>query len=201
MNEVNIGVDGRFDRPKRTEKQVFVDHFSLDNPTSQLKFYQKENTVLNVGQTQIVLEHENDTNLVITRQIVQDSPGLFIIRGAYVLVAFLMSAFLFVFCTQLILSLFLGLLRQSGMASDTEFSFFLFTGILLAIPAFLIGLSHAMTIAVSFTADIWNGNLFMKTILKWDNILIDWMTTTIFLFVPFMCGGKMDLSRECPMII
>ena len=189
MNEV------KSDGVKVTEKRVFVDHFSLDNPTSQLKFYQKESTVLNVGQTQIVLEYDKDTNVVSTRQIVQDSPGLFIIRGAYTLVAFLMSGLLFVFCTQLVLSLFLGLLRQSGATSDDEFTFFLFTGTLLAIPAYLIALAHAMAIAVSFTMDIWNGNLFVKTLLKWDSVLIDWLTTTIFLFVPFMVGGKMYLSK------
>ena len=189
--EKQVLVDHNFSvgRPTRV-----VDHFSLARPTSQIIFCQDEktvvNTVVNVGKNQIILETDQESNEVSARQIVQESPGLFVVRAAYTLIAFQMSGFLLVFSTQLVLSLFLALMKHSGRTNDNDFSFPLFFGTLLAIPAYLFALANALTIAVAFTMDIWNGNIFMKTILKWKSVAIDWLTTTIFLFVPLIVGGK-----------
>lgn len=168
----------------------FNDHFTLSNPSSTLKLKNKESKVFILGNSQIVLEQENDSDQVIAKQIDAGSAGLFLIRAAYSLVAFLMSGFLFVFCIQLILFLFLGLAIESGLtSSDEEFTFLVFVGTLFAIPAYLFGMANAMTLAMAFITDVWNGQKFLKTILKWDSVLVDWVSTSVFLFVPFLVGA------------
>jgi hypothetical protein len=168
----------------------FSDHFTLSNPSSTLKLKNNESKVFILGNSQIVLEEENDGDRVLAKQIEVGSAGLFLIRAAYSLIAFLMSGFLFVFCVQLILFLFLGLAIESGLtSSEEEFTFLVFIGTLFAIPAYLFGMANAMTLAMAFITDAWNGQKFLKTILKWDSVLVDWISMSVFLFVPFIVGA------------
>jgi len=188
---VDIVMNDEHTRSSKTNMgDLFVkDHFTLSNPTSSLTFKNNENLVVQVGQSQIVLEKSGD-NIVNARQIVEESPGYFLLRGAYTLIAFLCSGFLFVFCTQLVLFLFLGLAIESGLTSNQkDFSFLHFVGTLFAIPMYMFAMTNAMTIAMAFTQDTWNGHKFLKTIFKWDSVIVDWISTIVFNFVPFVVGG------------
>jgi hypothetical protein len=165
------------------------DHFTLSNPSSTITFKDQQNIIFQVGQSQIVLEKGLD-DVVTAKEIVEESPGYFLLRAAYTVIAFLLSGFLFVFCVQLMLFLFLGLAIKSGLTSDEEnFSFWAFVGTLFAIPNFLFGMTNLMTIAMAFTHDTWNGSKQMKTAFKWDSVLIDWISTVIYIFVPLLVGG------------
>ncbi len=94
------------------------------------------------------------------------------------------------FCTQLVLFLFLGLAIESGLTSNQkDFSFLHFVGTLFAIPMYMFAMTNAMTIAMAFTQDTWNGHKFLKTIFKWDSVIVDWISTIVFNFVPFVVGG------------
>jgi preprotein translocase subunit SecY len=50
-------------------------------------------------------------------------------------------------------------------------------------------MANAMTLAMAFITDAWNGQKFLKTILKWDSVLVDWISMSVFLFVPFIVGA------------
>ena len=166
-----------------------VDDPSLANPSSTLFFCKNETKIFTLGQTQVILEKDSGSQEVSAKQIQEGTPGLFLIRAVYTLIAFLMSGFLFVFCVQLILSLFLGLLFESGLTDNAEtFTVLVFVGILFSIPVFLFAMANMMTIAMAFIADTWNGQKFMKTILERDNIL-DRLSATVYAFVSFAVGA------------
>jgi|AntRauTorckE5430_2_1112549.scaffolds.fasta_scaffold00427_8 hypothetical protein len=169
---------------------------TLANPSSALTFMNNETKVFTLGQTQIVLEKNPGNNEITAKQIEGSTPGLFLIRAAYTLVAFLMSGFLFIFCVQLILFLFLGLTIESGLTSSEEsFTFLVFVGTLFAIPAYLFAMANMMTIAMAFTVDTWNGQRLMKTIMSWDSVFMDWLATSVYIFVPFVVGAISLFAR------
>jgi len=190
--DIEIIVNGTRDsmRSSRLGDLEMRDHFTLSNPSSSLVFRNNDTQVFTLGTQQIVLEREVGSDVITAKQIDEGTPGLALIRGAYTLVAALMAGFLFVFCIQLILFLFLGLAIESGLTSAvSDFTFLVFFGTLFAIPAFLYAMANAMTIAMAFVLDTWNGQKFMKTILKWDSVFVDWISTTVFVFVPFLVAG------------
>lgn len=180
--------------PQNVKRTTFADlsvtdNYTLSNPSSAIHFNTRSDLVVQTGQSQIILEKGQD-NVVTARQIDEESTGYDLLRGAYTIVAFLFSGFLFVFCTQLILFLFLGLAIETGLTTlDNEFSFISFVGTLFAIPVYMIAMTNAMTIAMAFTQDTWNGHKFMKTIFKWDSVIIDWISTAVFVFVPFFSAA------------
>ena len=167
------------------------DHFSLKNPSSSLQFGENENVVFTVGQSQIVLERNLENNNVIAKEIELEAPGLFVLRGFYTLIAFLFAGFMLIFFIQVILSLVLSLAVDAGLmkSKNAQLSFVKFIGSLFVIPAFTLFLANEMTLAVAFVADSWNGNKFMKTMVAWDSVAIDWFTTIVFIVVPFFVGG------------
>ncbi len=180
-DEVEILVDGKADSappaPPVTRRAMLgnlriSDDATLNNPSSSVMIKGHETHIFTTEQKQIVIQHPQGTDTAIAKQFDETTPGLMLLRGAYTLIATLMGGFLFVFCVQLILFLFLGLAIESGLTSkQEEFHFGVFFGTLLTIPAFLIGMANAMTIAMAFVADTWNGNKFMKTIIKVRQIL------------------------------
>ncbi len=172
-DEVEILADGEVDSPAPPTRRAMFgnlrikDDATLNNPSSALKIQGKETHIFTSEQKQIVIEHPVGSDTAVAKQFDETTPGLLLLRGAYTLMAVLMGGFLFVFCVQLILFLFLGLAIESGLTSkQEEFHFGVFFGTLLTIPAFLIGMANAMTIAMAFVADTWNGHKLMKTIIK-----------------------------------
>ncbi len=166
------------------------DHPTLAEPSSSLTFTNKQTKVFTIGQEQIILEKSENEEKAIAKQVDFGSPGLFLMRLAYTLVAFLMSGFCFIFCEQLILFLFLGLAIESGLTSSAEdFTFLVFIGVLFAIPAFLYSMSHWMTVAMAFTQDVWGGNKMMKTTLSYKSVIMDWIHTSVFFFVPILVAA------------
>jgi len=169
---------------------VLRDHETLETPSCRIDFQGKQSHILNTGNSQIVLESQKNSNVLKVKQFDEATPGLLLLRFAYTLMAVLMAGFLFVFCVQLILFLFLGLAIESGLTSKQNgFNFGVFFGTLLAIPSFLFGLSNAMTIAMAFIADTWNGQKLMKTVIKWDSVLVDWLSCVVFMLVPLFTAG------------
>ena len=90
------------------------DHFTLSTPSSTVTFENDQAAVLVENLSQIVLEKKGNDDYITVSQTTVSSPGLILIRMICTLVATLMTGFLFVFCVQLILFLFLGLTIQSG---------------------------------------------------------------------------------------
>ncbi len=150
----------------RLEGFSISDDTTLQNPSSGVVLRGKHTHIFSTGLKQLVLEHEKNSDVIKAKQFDEITPGLLLLRGAYTLMAMLMSGFLFVFSVQLILFLFLGLAIKSGLTAKQALDVPLSIGILVSIPVFLVGLANAMTIAMAFVADTWNGHKFMKTIIK-----------------------------------
>ena len=115
---------------------------------------------------QTTLEKKKDSNLIVVKQASVASPGIMLLRLAYTLVAFMVAGFVFVFCIQIALFLFLGLAIESGaywhsltsffslflllltcpcvlgLTSNNTENYFTFIGTLLSIPVFIGGLSQ-----------------------------------------------------------
>ncbi len=146
---------------------MITDHPTLENPSSSIMMQDNQVHIFLSENKQIILERQAQSNVVTAKQIDEGTPGLLLLRGTYTLIAVLMSGFLFVFCTQLVLFLFLGLAIESGLTStQSHFHFGLFFGTLLAVPAFLFGMANAMSIAMAFIADTWNGQRSLKSAIK-----------------------------------
>jgi hypothetical protein len=90
------------------------EHFSLTHPSSTVTFAEDQMLVFVDNLEQVVLEKKSGTDYLTAKQATFTTPGLFLTRVAYTMVALLMTGFLFVFCIQILLFLFLGLLRDGG---------------------------------------------------------------------------------------
>ena len=92
----------------------------------------------------------------------------------------------------------MGLATKSGLTSRQQnLNIYVFTSILFTIPSFLHGLSNAMTISLAFVADTFNGFKLVKTIIKWDSVLVDWISCLIFFLIPvFTAGVSLAVSSE-----
>lgn len=171
-------------------KDQVVDDATLDVPSSFLR----ANRVFKINRKQLVIErHSNKegNDDFLAKEINTGSAGLLLLRGIYTAVAFLMSGFMFNFCVQVFLYLFLGLVTELGGVGrevDDAFTFLPFMGILLSIPVFLIAFANMMTLAMVFVQNTWNGHHFTKTALKWKSVIVDWVALLVFVVVPIMVG-------------
>ena len=90
------------------------DHFSLSNPSSSVNFGEDEALIFFHNNSQTTLEKKRGSDVIIAKQADLGSAGLIFTRFVYTLVAFLMAGFVFIFCIQIVLFLFLGLAIESG---------------------------------------------------------------------------------------
>ncbi|GFH56296.1 hypothetical protein CTEN210_12772 [Chaetoceros tenuissimus] len=129
-------------------KDQVIDDATLDVPSSFLR----ANRVFKINRKQLAIErrsNEEGTDEFLAKEINTGSAGLYLLRGIYTAVAFLMSGFMFNFCIQVFLYLFLGLVTELGGVGreiDDAFTFLPFMGILLSIPVFLIAFANMMTL-------------------------------------------------------
>ena len=94
---------------------AFRDHFSLANPSSHVSFFDREAVVYVHNLAQITLEKRKDDSIITAKHSTTASPGLLFLRIVYTLQALLVAGFLFVFCIEAVLFLFLGVMIGSGM--------------------------------------------------------------------------------------
>ena len=109
-------VEVRLARTSSTIGQYQVkDHFSLNAPSSAVAFKDVECHIFQDGTEQLVLEKEGTT--ITAKKASESTPGLFFMRLFYTVVSLLMAGFLFIFSIQVVLFLFLGVLKASGSGS------------------------------------------------------------------------------------
>ena len=169
---------------------TIIDHFLLPTPSNFINLHNKDTHIFTVGTHQIVLQKDTESDSYHAKQVEEGTSGLFLVRSIYTTIAALMTGFLFVFCVQLFLFLFLGLLMDSGLTDNrNEAKGASFFGGLLALPLFLNGLANTMTLALAFTVDCFRGQIFFKTITNSDNVEVEWVTFFVFMGMPLfsMC--------------
>ena len=108
---------------KQPEISKFHDHFTLLIPSSTIRFRNGQGAarVLEANDAQFVLEEtydkEKERHSVSIRRIHDTSEGVRVLRTSYLIVTAFWTGFLFVFCLQILLFLFLDLAIQAGATS------------------------------------------------------------------------------------
>ena len=162
-----------------------TDHFTLKAPSSTVRFRDTDFKVYGQRASQMLLEDKGDGELMAS-SAKDGSFGVSAVRFWYCLVAVLMTGFLFIFCLQCLLLLFLSMCIDSGLTSKSDFEFGQFFGSLLSLPLWIYGLASAMAIASSFITDTWNGSNFIRSITSWRSVHASWITFFVFLGVPLI---------------
>ena len=188
-NVVNENDDQTSELPRVQQIQV-RDSYTLPNPSSTVKFENNRDTFIFCDGTKQIVIQKKDTedDTYYAKQYDEGTFSLLFVRLGYATIATFMAGFLFAFCIQVLLYLFLGVLTQSGLMQKQKFAIGGFFGTILATPLLVLGMANAMTIAIAFVMDTFNGQRFMKTFYKWSSVLIEWVTFAVFIGIPLMVG-------------
>lgn len=113
-------VEINFHEDRQPEISRFNDHFTLLIPSSTIRYREGRAAarVLEANDAQFVLEEtynkKKDKHSVSIRRIHDTSEGVRFLRLSYAIVTAFWTGFLFVFCLQILLFLFLDLAIQAG---------------------------------------------------------------------------------------
>ena len=116
-------VEIKFQEDRQPEISRFHDHFTLLIPSSTIRYREGRAAarVLEANDAQFVLEEtynkKKDKHSVSIRRIHDTSEGVRFLRVSYAIVTAFWTGFLFVFCLQILLFLFLDLAIQAGATS------------------------------------------------------------------------------------
>lgn len=108
---------------RQPEIAKFHDHFTLLIPSSTIRYREGRAAarVLEADDAQFVLEEtydqKKDQHSVSIRRIHDTSEGVRVLRTSYLIVTAFWTGFLFIFCLQILLFLFLDLAIQAGATS------------------------------------------------------------------------------------
>lgn len=192
----------------------FIDHYSLRDPSSTVKFRGARVHVYNTFNEQILLEDrrsskdrnnaggdfdDDDDNgknrrpnrhSITVKRIPITSFGLRVLRLAYSLIALLNFGYAFALSFQIILFLFVHLANEANIASngseDSQRQLFALdvASTLLSIPVFLFGFSSLMAIASTFVAEAWSGGFLIRAVFKAPPVVTELLYFVFFLLIP-----------------
>eukprot|EP00978_Attheya_sp_CCMP212_P022314 scaffold66388_cov52-Attheya_sp.AAC.5 len=172
----------------------FKDHISLVERASDVRFRNAHVRVYQHRNIQFQIEHgskkkrdeDEDDSEDITMKIVKDGTvGLLVLRAAYTLVGFLFVGFLFIFCMQVLLFLFLNMAVESGATSKQEINYLPLFATIFSAPAFIYGMGSAMNLGWTFVTETWGGMPFLRSLAygKW-RVIVEWTTFIVHVLVP-----------------
>lgn len=172
----------------------FVDHFSLAAPTSRIRYREVRSgaRVVETDDSQLVLEEtydpKTDEHEVTIRRIHNTSEGVRVLRAMYAIVTAFWTGFLFIFCLQVLLFVFLDLTIQVGATTKQSANGLAAFGVILSIPAFVYGLASCLVIAGAFIIDTWRGHNLIKnfTFAKVNVVVVEWIFFAFFLGLPIL---------------
>ena len=121
---------------------TFDDHFTLQIPSSVIRYRDKKSAarVIETSEAQFVLEEtvsEDNVHHISIRRIHNTSTGVQVLRVVYATVTAFWTGFLFVFCLQILLFLFLDLALQTGATTKQSANWGQAVGAILAFPGFV----------------------------------------------------------------
>lgn len=157
--EVQLGASNPRDTSSPLVAQL-KDHFTLMNPTTTIRYRRATNAarIIEDADKQYILEeadrpvdfHHPDrghVHEVTIRQLNDAFEGVRFLRTTYLLATAFWTGFLFIFCVQILLFVFLDLAIQFGVSGDKDPSYLAGLGVVLSIPEFVHGLTSALVIA------------------------------------------------------
>ena len=116
------------------------------------------------------------------------------LRGSYTLFCLFFAGILFILCFQVLLFLFMDLVRYAGLVQNSsleeesggERDGAKLVGTLLACPLLVYGFAAAMSLAGAWTADTWQGHAWFKTVGHWASVVTEWLVLVLLLGVPMV---------------
>lgn len=128
------------------------DHFTLSHPTTTIRYRRTTNAarIIEDSDKQYILEEADapDGKHEITiRQLHDTSEGVRFLRATYTLATAFWTGFLFIFCVQILLFVFLDLAIQFGITSGDDAAWGAGLGVVLSILPFVHSLAACMVIA------------------------------------------------------
>jgi hypothetical protein len=189
----------------------FVDHFSLREPSSTVKFRGARVHIYETSNEQIILEDrvsssdgngkffddddDDDDNgksrplrhNITVKRMPWSSFGLVVLRSSYALISLLLFGFAFAFSFQIILFLFVNLAADIGRTSasgEDWASFFKLMSTLLGVPVFLFGFSSLMAMITTFVSEAWSGGQLIRAVIGAPTIVRELSYFVFFLLVP-----------------
>jgi len=145
----------------------FQSHFSLRIPTSTVHFRGHLLRVIDTEEDQIVIQEASDRSgrkRVLVKHLSPNIPGQYLLRLSYTLLSLLFLGFLFVFCFQVLLFLFIALPVDSSYNSQTlDFRLLPLVSTLLGFPVMVYGMSSLMAMGAAFVIDTWRGGVLFRS--------------------------------------
>ena len=145
----------------------FQDHFTLQAPTSFVKFHDSKSAarVIFNGSSQVVIEENYDEEVkkrvVTIKQVPEEAGGLLkLLRLTYCLVGAFFTGFLFVFTMQTMYFVALDFSINIGLDDDVPHYGFAI-GMLLSFPTLIHGFALVMMLSLVFLKDLWDGELLL----------------------------------------
>ena len=154
----------------------YESHFSLRVPISSVRFRGSMLRVIDTGHDQIILKQQitsneddgdnhaaaGNHNKILVKRVAANTYAQRSLRIAYTLITIIFVGFLFVFCCQVFLFIFIALPTNN---SDAIWSI---PGInivqaLLSIPVLLYGLTSLMTMGCAFVVDAYRGGALFRS--------------------------------------
>lgn len=203
-----------FDKTTPKVSFEFIDHFSLNKPSSTIRsrgvttrIYDVDNNQLQLEQhTEIVNTKENGYDdkkdpddkksssiKVVTKmkRIGGNNPGLIFLRLCYTLVALLMAGFTFVFISNVIVMQTMEIPRNFGQAAGTELNVPVLIANILSLPLLVYSMSSLMIFCLVFVRDVWAGHVMFRLLLPTvvPQVFFEWYSFIMYLFLPLfiMC--------------
>ena len=128
------------------------DHFTLSNPTTIIRYRRSSQAarIIEDSDKQYILEEADNLDgehEISIRQIHDTSEGVRFLRGLYALATAFWTGFLFVFCVQIMLFVFLDLAIQFGITTGDDVQWLAGLGVVFSLLPFIHGLASALVIA------------------------------------------------------
>mmetsp|Transcript_62219 Transcript_62219/g.184011 ORF Transcript_62219/g.184011 Transcript_62219/m.184011 type:complete len:566 (-) Transcript_62219:1701-3398(-) len=185
----------------RANRPHIVDHFTLQKPSSVVRFRGADCRVYGDAGSQMLLEEEkceDGPNRISVKERRGSGYGLNMLRGLYTLVALFMGGWVFIFGLELLLFVFIDLATEFGATHTMERNDLAFVGVLLSVPIFVYSFGLVMTIVGRFVADTWAGHPFLRTFGSWTSVITEWVMFLFYLCIPFiaMIAGLFSGDQE-----
>lgn len=170
-----------------------IDHFSLGNPSSSVRFRNKRVVLYGLdNDVQIVLETSTEVKdplsetTVTVKRYQTGTMGMRLLRSLYTLVTMLVLGFLVVFCFQIILFLFLNMAASGSDAMATgDMKVEHVCAVIASVPLHLYAMSSILAMGLAVVQDTWTGNQLFQQLLGFSNdVLMESICVVIFLIIP-----------------
>jgi hypothetical protein len=183
-------IDAVYDTSRPTVS-LPVDHFTLSVPTTTIRYRRSNNAarIIEDSDKQYILEeadNKDGSHGISIRKINDSSEGVRFLRATYALATAFWTGFLFVFCIQIILFVFLDMAIQCGITSDDNTHLLSGIGVMLSVFPFIYGLSSAMVIAGVYVMDTARGHPLTRnfTFKRLKDTTVDWVYFIFFIGLP-----------------